>query len=161
MAATAASNSASAVPVAATAPFNSRPSPASDLGGVPVNVASRVALAPGVTVPLEVELAVGEGPGVWVAVGGEVLLGVGVRLGVGVMEGVGVMDGVRVIVGVGVLLGVGVFVFVDVGVGVFVGGITWNEPFITLAGTGVADGFDATAPPNVSDEVPPAAPGNT
>ena len=139
VAATAASNSASAVPVAAAAPFNSRPSPASDLDGVPVDVARRVALPPGVTVPLEVELAVGEGPGVWVAVGGEVLLGVGVRLGVGVMEGVGVMDGVRVIVGVGVidgvgvLLGVGVLVYVEVGIG---GVITLKVPILTEYGTG-------------------------
>ena len=102
---------------------------------MPVNVASRVALAPGVTVPLEVELAVGEGPGVWVAVGGEVLLGVGVRLGVGGMEGVGVMEGVAEGPGVevGVLVGAGVLV--EVGGGVDVGPTTVNVPLVTLTGT--------------------------
>lgn len=68
VAATAPSNFASAVPVAAAIPSSSSPSPApaevTDCVIVGRFVSEAVADGPGVEVPLDVELAVGEGPGV-------------------------------------------------------------------------------------------------
>ena len=95
------------------------------------------------------------------------LLGVGdgpvvaVLVGTGVFDEVAVGPGVlvSVLVGTGVLEGTGVSV--AVGAGVLVGVITVNVPLLTDAGTGVAEGFEATALPNVSADAPPLAPGKT
>ncbi len=118
-----------------------------------------VAVGPGLSVPLGVELAVGDGPGVCVAVGGEVLLGVGVMLGVGVRLGVSEGPGVLVdvLVGTGVLVGSGVLV--EVGAGVLVGALTVNEPPLVACETPEPTGSVMVEAAKDKGNVPGDAPG--